>query len=86
MTAAFHGNNPDAWKKFLDTLDDRLQFGLLSYLKNATAYHFEEKILYIEFVNQSDIDYLSRDAVKQQLQVLAQSILGVEEVQIRKPS
>ena len=86
MAAAFHGNNPEAWKKFLNTLDERLQFGLLSKIQNASAYHFEETTLYIEFLNQADIDYLAKDAMKQQLQILAQDILAVKEVIVRKPS
>ena len=77
MAAASNGNNPKAWEKFLETLDDRLQFGLLTQIKNAISYHFEEATLYLEFENQSAIDYLSKDAMNQQLQILAKDILCV---------
>lgn len=86
MTAASRGNNPQAWQKFLDTLDEKLQFGLLSRIKNSSSYHFEETSLYIEFEQQSDIDYLSKDAAKQQLLILAKDILGVEKVVVRTPA
>lgn len=85
MAAASRGNNPKAWQTFLDTLDERLQFGLLSRIKNSSSYHFEESTLYIEFTQQQDIDYLSKDAMKQQLQILAKDILGVEKVIVRNP-
>ena len=85
MAAASRGNNPKAWEKFLDTLDEKLQFGLLARIKNSTSYHFEESILYIEFNQQTDIDYLNKDAMKQQLQILAKDILGVEKVVVRTP-
>lgn len=85
MAAASSGNNPKSWQKFLDVLDERLQFGLLSKIKSSSSYHFEETVLYIEFEQQQDIDYLSKDAMKQQLQILANDILGVEKVIIRKP-
>lgn len=83
MAAASSGNNPKAWEKFIDTLDERLQFGLLSRIKSSSSYHFEESTLYIEFNHQQDIDYLSKDAMKQQLNILAKDILGVEKVIIR---
>ena len=85
MAAASRGNNPTAWQKFLDTLDEKLQFGLLSRIKNSSSYHFEESTLYIEFEHQVDIDYLNKEAMKQQLQILAKDILGVEKVIVRPP-
>ena len=83
MAAASSGNNPKAWEKFIETLDERLQFGMLSRIKNSSSYHFEESTLYIEFNQQNDIDYLSKDAMKQQLHILAKDILGVEKVIVR---
>lgn len=85
MAAASRGNNPKAWQKFLDTLDERLQFGLLSHIQNSSSYHFEAETLYIEFENEADIEYLSKDSMKQQLQILAKDIVGAEKVVVRKP-
>jgi hypothetical protein len=83
MSIASPGNNPQLWSKFLDTLDERLQFGLLSHLKGCSSYHFEEATLFIEFEQQQEIDYFNKAATNQQLQILAKDILSIEKVIVR---
>lgn len=78
------GNRPEAWEKLLETLDEKLQLGLLDRLKNAISYHFEADVLYIEPGDDDDAEYLSRDAVFQQLQLFAQDVTKVEKVKIRR--
>ena len=77
------GNNPELWNKLLEVLDEKLQLGLLGKLKNITAYHLEDGILTIEPGDQKDEDYLKKDAVFQQLQILAQDAIKVEKIKIK---
>ncbi|WKZ56617.1 MAG: hypothetical protein QY326_07765 [Bdellovibrionota bacterium] len=77
------GNNPERWEKFLTALDEKLQLGLLDYLKRVQSYHFEEDVLYIVPGNSEDQKYLQRDAVFQQLQILAQDTTGVMSVKVK---
>jgi len=79
------GNNPELWDKLLSHLDDKLQFGLLDHLRRVTSYHFEEEILYIEPGSDEDTEYLTKDPVLQQLQLMAQDALKVvEKVKLKK--
>lgn len=80
------GNDPQRWQKLLESLDEKLQLGLLDYLQKAAGYHFEEDTLFIEPANDTDHDYLSRDEIVQQLQLLAQDAVGIEKLKIKKPS
>lgn len=83
---ASKGNNPQAWEKLLNHLDDKLQLGLLDHMKRVAAYHIEDDILFIEPGSKSDEDYLKREGVFQQLNLLAQDAIKVERVKIRPPS
>jgi hypothetical protein len=78
------GNDPERWNKFLETLDEKLQLGLLEYLRRVSSYHFEEEILYIEPSSQEDLEYLTKDTVFQQLELLAQDAIKIESVKIKK--
>lgn len=78
------GNRPEVWDKLLAALDEKLQLGLLERLRNAASYHFEADVLYIEPGDDDDAEYLSRDAVFQQLQLFAQDVTKVEKVKIRR--
>jgi len=79
------GNNPELWDKLLEHLDQKLQFGLLDHLRRVASYHFEEEILYIEPGSNEDTEYLSKDTVLQQLQLLTQDALKVvERVKLKK--
>ena len=78
------GNNPERWRKLLDTLDEKLQLGLLDRLRKVAAYHFEEDILYVEPASQDEEDYLRKDTVFHQLELLAQDAIGVDKVKIKK--
>ena len=73
--AASKGNRPELWEKLLESLDEKLQLGLLDHLKRANSYHFEEEELFIEPGSDADEEDLTRDATFQQLQVLAQDAL-----------
>jgi hypothetical protein len=77
------GNNPERWQRFLDTLDEKLQLGLLNYLQRIASYHFEGDDLYIEPGSPDDAEYLRRDSVLQHLQLLAQDAIKVDRVKIR---
>lgn len=77
------GNNPERWQKFLDTLDEKLQLGLLNYLQRISSYHFEGDDLYIEPGSAEDTEYLRRDSVLQHLQLLAQDAITVDRVKIK---
>ena len=85
VPTAKKGNNPEKWDTFLTALDEKLQLGLLKYLKNISSYHFEENILYVEPGSETDYNYLTKDAVLQQLRLMAQDILQVEDVKISTP-
>lgn len=78
------GNNPERWEKLLTGLDEKLQLGLLDKLRRITAYHFEEDTLFIEPGSDEDGDYLKKDSVLQQLELLAQDIINIEKVKIKK--
>ena len=80
------GNNPELWQKLQTVLDDKLQLGLLNYLQRVESYHFEDDTLFVEPGSVEDYEYLTRDAVFQQLQVLAQDAVKVEKVKIKKPA
>ena len=82
--SAAKGNNPERWEKLLDYLDQKLQLGLLDHLKRITSYHFEEETLYVVPGSEKDLGYLSRPAVLQQFEILAQDALKLEKVKIRK--
>lgn len=77
------GNNPEAFEKLLKTLDDKLQLGLLNYVRGVSSYHIEEDVLYLESDDEQTLDYLSKEPVRQQLELLAQDAIGVKEVVIR---
>ena len=77
------GNDPKRWEKLLVDLDEKLQLGLLEYLRRVNAYHFEEDILYIEPANEADHEYLAQDSVFQQLQIYAQHAVGVDKVKLK---
>lgn len=77
------GNNPQAWQKLLDELDEKLQFGLLEPLRRSTSYHFEDNTLFIEPSTQDDFNYLNKPPVLQQLQVFVQGAVGTEQVKLR---
>lgn len=79
------GNNPELWEKLLNDLDEKLQLGLLDHLRRASSYHFEEDVLYIEPGSPESEKYLTKHAVLQQLQLLAQDAVGVEKIKIKKP-
>jgi hypothetical protein len=78
------GNNPEKWEKFLSDLDEKLQLGLLDFLKRVASYHFEEDVLYIEPGSDEDNEYLSRHAVFNQLELLAQDSIQVDKVKLKK--
>lgn len=83
-TGKTNGNCPERWREFLESLDEKLQLGLLTYLQRIATYHFEDDVLFLEPRDQSDYDYLCKDAVAQSLQVLANDAVGVEEVKIQE--
>jgi hypothetical protein len=79
------GNNPELWDKFLNDLDERLQFGLLEPLRRINSYHFEgNSILIIEPGTQQDFDYLTKPHVSHQLQLLASGSTKIEKIEIKK--
>ncbi len=61
-----------------------MQFGLLDRLHKISAYHFEEDILFIDPGSPEDEQYLKKDSVMQQLELLAQDIIKIERVKIKK--
>ena len=66
------------------SLDEKLQFGLLEYLKKAKTYHFEEDVLFLQPGSPEDEKYFAKSAVTQQLLILAQDAVGVKEVRFTK--
>lgn len=78
------GNNPEKWDKLLRELDEKLQLGLLDHMKRVATYHFEEDILYLEPANKDEEKYLLKDQVLHHLELLAQDILGVDKVKIKR--
>lgn len=79
------GNNPELWNKLLEELDERLQLGLLDYLKRIASYHFEDQTLTIQAASEDDFTYLSRSAVSTQLKIFAEEIAGIEKIKLVKP-
>ncbi len=79
------GNNPELWNKLLDILDDKLQLGLLDHLKRIASYHFEDSTLTVQPENAKDLEYLSRAAVKQQLEVYTGEAGNFTKVVIKNP-
>ncbi len=78
------GNDPSRWAKILHALDDKLQLGLLERLRGAISYHFEADVLYIEPGSDTDLQYLSKETVLQQLQIIAGDSAKVEKVKIKQ--
>lgn len=78
------GNNPELWEKLLQSLDEKLQLGLLEYLKRCTSFHFENDTLFLEAASSEDYKYLSKDAVRIQLQLLAQDSVKVNQIVIKE--
>ena len=83
-STAGKGNNPTLWDKLLNDLDEKLQLGLLDKLKRIAAYHFESDILFIQPGSQEDEDYLKKESVLQQLELLAQDSVKIDKVKIKK--
>lgn len=83
---ASRGNSPDRWNKLLESLDEKLQLGILDHLRKIKAYHFEEEVLFIEPSTPECEAYLSKDSVIQQLQLLAHDAVQVEKVKVKKLS
>ena len=81
--AQIQGNDRARWKKLLDGIDEKLQFGLLDHLRRARLFHFEENTLFIESAAQEDLEYLARPHVHQQLELFAQDLMGVDKVIVR---
>lgn len=77
------GNDPERWEKLLEGLDEKLQLGLLGKLNKVAAYHFEESVLFVQPGSKEDEEYLRKDAVFQQFQLLAQDLIKIEKVAIR---
>ena len=82
--ASSKGNNPERWEKFLHGLDDKLQLGLLDKMHKIAAYHFEEDVLYLQPGSTQDEEYLKRDSVFHQLELLAQDLIAVDKVKLKK--
>lgn len=74
------GNNPERWRRLLDSLDEKLQFGLLDQLKKVASYHFEEQSLYLGASTLAQAEYLKQAPVLQQIQLLAQDVVQIERV------
>lgn len=84
QSSAKRGNNPELWCRFLSVLDEKLQLGLLEHLKRAASYHFESNTLFIKAESPADHEYLTKTAVLQQIQILANDVLSVEKVVIEE--
>ncbi len=80
------GNNPEAWNKLLELLDDKLQLGLLDHLKRVSSYHVEDKTLTLQPENTKDHEYLSKSGVAQQLSIFAREACKCEKVVLNKPN
>jgi len=78
------GNNPERWDKLLQVLDEKLQLGLLDHLRKVEVYHFEENILFIQPSTNESLEYLKKDTVLKQLEVLAQDAINVDKIKIDK--
>lgn len=69
----------------MDSLDEKLQFGLLDHVRKVASYHFEERTLYLEPASAEEASYLNRSPILQQIQLIAQDIIGVEQVVVKNP-
>lgn len=78
------GNNPELWNKLLETLDDKLQLGLLDKLRRVNSYHFEDSFLFIEAGSDEDETYLSKPATLQQLAIFAEDTTKAREIKIKQ--
>ncbi len=76
------GNNQEKWNRFLAVLDEKLLLGLLDKVRKTNSYHFEEDILFLEAATKEDYEYLNKDSVLQQIQLLAQDATGIKTVRI----
>lgn len=83
MNSSSKGNRPEEWQKLLDTLDEKLQFGLLDHLRRVESYHIEEEVLFIVPGSAKDEEYLRRSGTLQHLELLAQDSIHIERVKIR---
>lgn len=83
-SSAQRGNDPERWEKLLTVLDEKLQLGLLDRLKRITSYHFEDDVLYIESGDKPDQEYLTKDSCYQQLKLMAEDVIQVDNVKIKK--
>jgi hypothetical protein len=77
------GNNPDLWNKLLETVDEKLQLGLLDHLRHIRAYHFEASTLYLDPGTKEVEAYFKREGILQTLKFLAQDAIKIEDVQIK---
>jgi len=80
------GNAPDLWAKLITSLDEKLQLGLLTKIRNVAAYHIETNTLFIEPGSVEDEKYFAKDAVIQQLKLFAGDTMNVTEVKIKPRS
>jgi hypothetical protein len=83
MNAHSKGNNPETWQKLLDSLDDKMQFGLLNALRNCVTYHFEGETLFLES-NKATTAYLTNQNNLNMLKVYAGSTAGIKNIQIKE--
>lgn len=84
MNSTSKGNNPALWEKLLEGLDEKLQLGLLDKLRRISTYHFEEETLFIQAGTPEDEEYLKKETVLHQLELLTQDIVKIEKVKIKK--
>ena len=76
------GNDPERWEKLLTALDAKLQLGLLEHLRRISSYHFEANVLHLEPANQAEAEYLKKDAVRHQLEIMAQDAIGITALKV----
>lgn len=80
------GNCPDVWNKLLALLDEKLQLGLLEYMRRATSYNLEDDTLYIQPGSSKDYEDLCEATMFQHLTLLAEEIKEVQQIKIEKVS
>jgi hypothetical protein len=78
------GNDPDRWQQLVNALDEKLQLNLLTKLEKCVAYHFEDDILFLEVATLEEEEHFKKDAVFQQLQLIAQDVLKVDKIKIKR--
>ena len=71
------------WQKLLDSLDDKMQFGLLNALRATTTYHFEGDSLYLE-ANKATSAYLANHNNLNMLKIYATSAVAVKNISIKE--